>query len=49
MATSVKEKALGVTKSTDMNVFEQCASIASSKGNQMIGLIRKNITCKEKS
>ena len=31
----------------DMKVSEQCAN-AASKGNQMIGLIRKNITYKEK-
>ena len=45
--TTVKEKDLGVTISADMNVSEQCG-IAASKGNQIIGLIRRNITYKGK-
>ena len=45
--TTVKEKDLGVTISADMKVSEQCG-IAASKGNQIIGLIRRNITYKEK-
>ena len=48
LGTTVKEKDLGVTKSTDMKVSEQCG-IAASKGKQIIGLIRRNITYKEKS
>ena len=38
---------LGVTISADMKVSEQCG-IAASKGNQILGLIRRNITYKEK-
>ena len=45
--TTIKEKDLGVTISTDMKVSEQCG-IAASKGNQILGLIRRNITYKEK-
>ena len=32
----------------NMKVSEQCR-IAASNGNQVLGLIRRNITCKEKS
>ena len=32
----------------NMKVSEQCR-IAASKGNQVLGIIRRNITCKEKS
>ena len=42
-----KEKDLGITISTDMKVSEQ-GSIAASKGNKFLGLIRRNITYKEK-
>ena len=45
MGDTVKEKDLGVTVSADMKVSEQCG-IAASKGNQIIGLIRRNITYK---
>ena len=45
--TTVKEMDLGIT-SADMKISEQC-DIAASKGNQIIGLIRRNITYKEKS
>ena len=45
--TTVKEKALGLTISADMKVSEQCA-IAAAKGNQIIGLSRRNIVYKEK-
>ena len=48
LGTTVKEKDLGVTISADMNVSEQCG-IAASKGNQIIGLITRNITYKENS
>ena len=46
--TTVKEKNLGITISADMKVSEQCG-IAASKGNQILGLIRRNITYKEKN
>ena len=48
LGTTVKEKDLRVTISTDMKVSEQCG-IAASKGNQILGMIRRNITYKEKS
>ena len=47
LGTTVKEKNLGITISADKKVPEQCG-IAASKGNQIIGLIRRNITYKEK-
>ena len=47
LGTTVKEKDLGVTISADMKVSEKCC-IAASKGNQIIGLIRRNITYKGK-
>ena len=43
LGATVKEKDLGVTISADMKVSEQCG-IAASKGNQILGLIRGNIT-----
>ena len=45
-----KEKDLGVTMNANMKlkVSEQCR-IAASKGNQLLGMIRRNITYKEKS
>ena len=42
-----QEKDLGVTFSADMKVSEHCG-IAASKGNQILGLIRRTITYKEK-
>ena len=48
LGTTVKEKDLGVTISIDMKVSEQCG-IAASKGNQIIGLIKRNITYKKKA
>ena len=48
MGSTVKEKDLGVTISADMKVSEKYG-IAASKGNQFIGLIRRNITYKGKS
>ena len=45
LGTTVKEK-LGVTMSADMKVSEQCG-IAGSKGNQICGLIRRNIVLKK--
>ncbi len=44
----VKEKYLGVTMKANMKVSEQCR-IAASKGNQVLGMIRRKITYKEKS
>ena len=44
---NVKEKGLGVKISADMKVSEQCG-IAASKGNNILGLIRRNITYKGK-
>ena len=46
LGTTVREKDLGVTISADLKVSEQCG-IAASKGDQILGLIRKNITYKE--
>ena len=37
-----------LTKKSNMKVSEQCR-IAASKGNQILGMIRRNITYKEKS
>ena len=48
LSKTVKEKYLGVTVNANMKVSEQCR-IAASKGNQIIGMIRRNITYKEKS
>ena len=44
----VKEKYLGVSMNANMKVSEQCR-IAASKGNQVLGMIRRNITYKENS
>ena len=38
-----KKNDFGVTISDDMKVSEQCG-IAASKGNQILGLIKRNIT-----
>ena len=43
LSETVKEKNLGVTMNANMKVSEQCR-IAASKGNQVIGMIRRNIT-----
>ena len=43
----VKENNLGITISADMKVSEQCG-IAAVKGNQILGLSRRNIVYKEK-
>ena len=48
LGSTVKEKELGVTISANMKVSEQCG-IAASKGNQIHGLIRRNITYKGKT
>ena len=47
LGRTAQEKDLGVTFSADMNVSVQCG-IAASKGNQIIGLIRRIIMYKEK-
>ena len=44
----MKENHLGVSMNAKMKVSEQCR-IAASKGNQVLGMIRRNITYKEKS
>ena len=44
---SFSRSSLGVTFSADMRVSGQCR-IAASKGNQILGLIRRTITYKEK-
>ena len=48
LSTTVKEKDLGVTMDANMKVSEQCG-IAASKANQVLGMIRRNITYKDKS
>ena len=45
LCTTVKENDLGVTISADMKVSEPCGT-AASKGNQILGLISRNITYK---
>ena len=47
LSKTVKENNLGVTINANMKVSEQCR-IAASKGNQILGMIRRNITYKEK-
>ena len=47
LGTTVEEMDLGITISADMKVLEQCG-IAASRGNKILGLIRRNITYKEK-
>ena len=47
LGRTTKEKALGVTFSADMKVSEQCG-IAASKENQILRLIRRTLTYKEK-
>ena len=47
LGRSTQENDLGVTFSADMKVSEQCG-IAASKGNQILGLIRRTIMYKEK-
>ena len=48
LSKTVKENDLGVTMNANMKISEQCR-IAASKGNQVLGMIRRNITYKEKS
>ena len=47
LGTTLKEKDLGITISADTKVSEQCG-MAASNGNQILGLIGRNITYKEK-
>ena len=47
LSKTVKEKYLGVTMNANVKVSEQCR-IGATKGNQVIGMIRRNITYKEK-
>ena len=47
LGRTTQEKDLGVPFSADMKVSEQCG-IAASKGNQILGLIRRTIMYKEK-
>ena len=48
LSKTVKEKYLGVTMNANMKASEQCR-IAASKGNQVLGMIRRNITYKVNS
>ena len=48
LGTTVKEKDLGITVSAEMTISEQCG-IAASRGNTILGMIRRTITYKEKS
>ena len=48
LSKTVKEKDLGVSMNANMKVSEQCRIVASN-GNQVIGMIRRNITYKENS
>ena len=48
LGTSVKEKDMGYTVSADITVSEQCG-LAAAKGNQILLLIRRNITYMEKT
>ena len=43
LSKTVKEKDVGVTMNANMKVSEQCR-IAASKCNQVLGMIRRNIT-----
>ena len=43
LGRTTQEKDLGVTFSADITVSEQC-QIAASKGNHILGLIRRTIT-----
>ena len=43
LSKTVKENDLGVTMNANMKISEQCR-IAASKGNQVLGMIRINIT-----
>ena len=47
LGKTTQKKHSGETFSADMKVSEQCR-IAASKGNQILGIIRRTITYKEK-
>ena len=47
LAVVTEEKDLGVLTSNDFKVTRQCSK-AASKGNQILGLINRAITCREK-
>ena len=47
ISKTVKEKDLGVTMNAEMKVSEQ-SRIAASKGNHVLGMLRRNITYIEK-
>ena len=48
LSKTMKEKDLGVTMNANMKVPEQLI-IAASKDNQVLGMIRRNITYKQNS
>ena len=48
LSKTVNENYFGVTMNANMKVSEQCR-IAASNGNQVLGMIRRNITYKDKS
>ena len=48
LSKTAKEKDVGVSMNANMKVSEQCR-IAASKGNQVLGMIRRNITYTDKS
>ena len=47
LCKTAKEKYSGVTINANMKVSEHCR-IAASEGNQILGMMRRNITYKEK-
>ena len=47
LCKTVNEKDLGVTINANMKVSEQCR-IAACKGNQILGMIQRNITYKDR-
>ena len=47
LLSTEREKDVGVVVSSDMKVSEQCG-IAARKGNQILGLIRRNIAYRDK-
>ena len=47
LGRTTQEMDVGVTFSADKKVSEQCR-IAASKGNQVLGLVRRTITFNEK-
>ena len=47
LCKTVKDNYFGVTINANMKVSEQCR-IEASKGNQILGMIRRNITYREK-